>query len=239
MLRLVDLALDCDGDALLVTRRAGRPDLPPRHAVLLRPRRRAGRARAAGLRVARDALGDDRRRGPPNGRRAPTRRRCSTAAWTPSRRKVTEEATEVLIAAKDDAAAERPARIGATREALAGEMADLLYHALVLLAERGLAPAAVIETLRARHQKEPDRSSAPFSLTLRPTSRRRFPIRMSSHSPAIGSGTNAGSVTRAPFTVTPPSGDPSAAPRHATGTTPVVGEDGSGRPAASARSAGT
>ncbi len=64
-----------------------------------------------------------------------------------SGRKVTEEATELLIAAKDDATASTPA----TRGALAGEAADLLYHALVLLAERDLPPAAVIETLRARH----------------------------------------------------------------------------------------
>jgi phosphoribosyl-AMP cyclohydrolase / phosphoribosyl-ATP pyrophosphohydrolase len=68
-------------------------------------------------------------------------------------RKVTEEATEVLLAAKDDATAET---VGldreATRAALAGETADLLYHALVLLSERGLPPAAVIEALRARHR---------------------------------------------------------------------------------------
>jgi phosphoribosyl-ATP pyrophosphohydrolase/phosphoribosyl-AMP cyclohydrolase len=62
-------------------------------------------------------------------------------------RKVTEEATEVLIAAKDDAVASS----ATTREALAGEAADLLYHALVLLAERDLPPAAVIDTLRGRH----------------------------------------------------------------------------------------
>jgi phosphoribosyl-ATP pyrophosphohydrolase/phosphoribosyl-AMP cyclohydrolase len=62
-------------------------------------------------------------------------------------RKVSEEATEVLIAAKDDAAS----GTDATRAALAGETADLLYHALVLLAERGLEPAEVLEVLRARH----------------------------------------------------------------------------------------
>ena len=38
-----------------------------------------------------------------------------------------------------------------TRAALTGEAADLLYHALVLLAERDLPPADVIDTLRARH----------------------------------------------------------------------------------------
>ncbi len=68
-------------------------------------------------------------------------------------RKVTEEATEVLIAAKDDAAAGASgADQTATREALAGETADLVYHALVLLAERGVAPSAVVDVLRGRHR---------------------------------------------------------------------------------------
>ena len=66
-------------------------------------------------------------------------------------RKVTEEATEVLLAAKDDAAADAGDR-PALRAALAGETADLLYHTLVLLAERALPPAEVIEVLRARHR---------------------------------------------------------------------------------------
>ncbi|HUG29500.1 MAG TPA: bifunctional phosphoribosyl-AMP cyclohydrolase/phosphoribosyl-ATP diphosphatase HisIE [Candidatus Limnocylindria bacterium] len=71
-------------------------------------------------------------------------------------RKVVEEATEVLLAAKDDAAAEAAGLDRAvTRAALAGEAADLLYHALVLLAERGVAPAAVIDTLRARNKPRP------------------------------------------------------------------------------------
>jgi phosphoribosyl-ATP pyrophosphohydrolase/phosphoribosyl-AMP cyclohydrolase len=69
-------------------------------------------------------------------------------------RKVAEEATEVLIAAKDDAEAERHGvDRAATREALAGEAADLVYHALVLLAERGLDPSAAIDVLRARHAR--------------------------------------------------------------------------------------
>jgi phosphoribosyl-ATP pyrophosphohydrolase/phosphoribosyl-AMP cyclohydrolase len=69
-------------------------------------------------------------------------------------RKVTEEATEVLLAAKDDATAQvAGADRAATRAALAGEAADLLYHALVLLAERGLQPRAVMDVLEARHQR--------------------------------------------------------------------------------------
>lgn len=68
-------------------------------------------------------------------------------------RKVTEEATEVLIAAKDDAVAEAGGvERAATRDALAGETADLVFHALVLLAERQVAVSAVIDVLRGRHR---------------------------------------------------------------------------------------
>lgn len=65
-------------------------------------------------------------------------------------RKVAEEAVEVLMAAKDDAVAERAGEPRGT-DALAGEAADLVYHLLVLLAERGMEPAQVIRVLRARH----------------------------------------------------------------------------------------
>jgi phosphoribosyl-AMP cyclohydrolase / phosphoribosyl-ATP pyrophosphohydrolase len=71
-------------------------------------------------------------------------------------RKLTEEATEVLLAAKNDAvadAADEPRHL--TRAALSGEVADLLYHALVLLAERDLAPGDVIGVLRERHARTP------------------------------------------------------------------------------------
>jgi phosphoribosyl-ATP pyrophosphohydrolase len=66
-------------------------------------------------------------------------------------RKVGEEATEVVMAAKDDAVATGDRR-DATRDALTGEVADLLYHTLVLLRERGLAPGEVIGRLRDRHK---------------------------------------------------------------------------------------
>ncbi len=102
--------------------------------------------------MAGDPLGDDRL----------TSRRASSGSYTTTLldggvdaagRKVTEEATEVLMAAKDDASAEASGSDRtATRDALAGEAADLLYHALVLLAERDLPPGAVIDTLRTRHE---------------------------------------------------------------------------------------
>jgi phosphoribosyl-ATP pyrophosphohydrolase/phosphoribosyl-AMP cyclohydrolase len=67
-------------------------------------------------------------------------------------RKVAEEATEVLLAAKNDEAAENAgADRATTRGLLAGEVGDLLYHALVLLAERGMEPRAVMDVLGSRH----------------------------------------------------------------------------------------
>lgn len=67
-------------------------------------------------------------------------------------RKVVEEATEVLLAAKNDEAAEaRGASRQETRRLLAGEAGDLLYHALVLLASRGVEPREVVDVLRGRH----------------------------------------------------------------------------------------
>ncbi len=56
-------------------------------------------------------------------------------------KKVGEEAIEVILAAK-----------GQTDERVISEMADLLYHILVLLAARGLTLAQVEEELERRHK---------------------------------------------------------------------------------------
>ena len=61
-----------------------------------------------------------------------------------SARKVVEEATEVLMAAKEHAQGQEPNR------RVAEEMADLLYHMLVLAAERKIAPSEVIRVLEER-----------------------------------------------------------------------------------------
>ena len=152
VLRLVDLALDCDGDAILATvdpvgptcHRDTRSCFDPDGS----PAERTSQgfawletlwATIAGRVAAR-----------PEGSYTA---RLLAGGVDAVARKVTEEATEVLLAAKDDAVAETVGhdRTG-TRSALAGEAGDLLYHALVLLAERGLPPAAVIDVLRDRHR---------------------------------------------------------------------------------------
>ena len=61
-------------------------------------------------------------------------------------RKVAEEDIEVVVAAKDHAV--DPSVANAT--ALTGELADLLYHSLVLMAERQISPSAVMNVLESR-----------------------------------------------------------------------------------------
>ena len=156
VLRLVSLTADCDADALLVT---AEPTGPTCHR---------------GTRSCFDTEGSPASTAKPPeaavegfgwleslwstiAKRAASRPQGSYTAQLLDggvdavARKVAEEATEVVLAAKDDAAAEAAGadRTG-TRQALAGEVADVLYHSLVLLAERGMTPAAVIDTLRGR-----------------------------------------------------------------------------------------
>jgi phosphoribosyl-ATP pyrophosphohydrolase len=56
-------------------------------------------------------------------------------------KKVGEEAIEIVLAAK-----------GQGDQRLIEEVADLTYHVLVLLAERGLSPADIGEELERRHK---------------------------------------------------------------------------------------
>ena len=143
-------------------RGSARPDLPPRDALLLRPGRavrcrprvrrrdsadaRAPPCRRPGLRLARVAVGDDPERAAtrpqgsytvalldggvdgvgPQGHRGGDR--------GPARR-------EERRAGRGRGDADRTE----TRALLAGEAADLVYHALVLLAERGVEPRAVVD----------------------------------------------------------------------------------------------
>ncbi len=66
-------------------------------------------------------------------------------------KKIGEEATEVVMAAKDvDAATAAGASPGDARSKLVGEMADLWFHCLVALAHYGLKPADVADELARR-----------------------------------------------------------------------------------------
>jgi phosphoribosyl-ATP pyrophosphohydrolase/phosphoribosyl-AMP cyclohydrolase len=153
VLRLVDISIDCDGDALLFQVNPAGPTCH-RGARSCFDAADVPAAPVAGVLQGFDWLETlwatiDARAGA-DPATSYTARLLSGGVDAPGR-KVTEEATEVLMAAKDDAVAPAESR-EATRDALAGEVADLLYHALVLLRERGLAPAIVIRRLRTRHR---------------------------------------------------------------------------------------
>jgi phosphoribosyl-AMP cyclohydrolase / phosphoribosyl-ATP pyrophosphohydrolase len=151
VLRLVDIAADCDRDALLVIadptgptcHRGTRSCFDPEAAALTRGREAQG---FAWLETLWSTI-TERGRTRPEGSYTVQLLEGGVDAVA---RKVAEEATEVVLAAKDDASAGADAR-DATRAALGGEAADLLYHTLVLLAERDLEPRSVLEVLRTRH----------------------------------------------------------------------------------------
>jgi phosphoribosyl-ATP pyrophosphohydrolase len=66
-------------------------------------------------------------------------------------KKVGEEATEVVMAAKDvDLARATGADVSARQALLVGEVADLWFHSLITLAHYDLSPAAVLQELQRR-----------------------------------------------------------------------------------------
>jgi len=159
VLRLRDISIDCDGDALLIAadpvgptcHRGTRscfdaPDAvvgPPVAAPTTSPT-------AQGFEWLETLWATIDARAAADPASSYTARLIAGGVDAPAR-KVAEEATEVLMAAKDDAIADDASR-AATRDALTGEVADLLYHTLVVLRERGLPPSAVIARLRERHK---------------------------------------------------------------------------------------
>jgi len=149
VLRLRSIAVDCDADALLLT---VDPAGPTCHRGTRScfdrddPERATGQGFAwlEGLWATIESRGESR----PDGSYTA---RLLDGGVDMTGRKVTEEATELLLAAKNDETAEQSGgQRTATRDRVAEEAADVLYHSLVLLAERGIEPAAVIDVLRSR-----------------------------------------------------------------------------------------
>jgi phosphoribosyl-AMP cyclohydrolase / phosphoribosyl-ATP pyrophosphohydrolase len=164
VLRLRDLAIDCDGDALLISVDPVGPTCHRGTRSCFDAADTADSTRAADAALATPAAVSARQgfewletlwatidsRAAADPATSYTARLLAAGVDGPAR-KVAEEATEVLMAAKDDAVAAADRR-ESTRQALTGEVADLLYHTLVLLRERDLAPSAVIAELRKRHK---------------------------------------------------------------------------------------
>jgi phosphoribosyl-ATP pyrophosphohydrolase/phosphoribosyl-AMP cyclohydrolase len=141
-LRVVDVSLDCDSDALLVLVDPAGPVCHLGTTSCFDPH--DGSPERSAPSGTFDALWNTivgRREERPEGSYTTSLLDGGVDAVG---RKVTEEATEVLMAAKDHAAGSGPP------DRIIEETADLMYHLLVLLAERGVDLADVETELRRR-----------------------------------------------------------------------------------------
>jgi phosphoribosyl-ATP pyrophosphohydrolase/phosphoribosyl-AMP cyclohydrolase len=147
VLRLASIAVDCDGDALLVKATPAGPTCHRGTRTCFDDTTGTETSEPAGFGWL-DTLWStiaERAAMMPEGSYTATLLQSGVDGVA---RKVAEEATEVVIAAKNDAAAGS----SETRTALAGEVADLLYHTLVVLADRNVPPSKVIDVLRQRRR---------------------------------------------------------------------------------------
>lgn len=133
---LVDLAVDCDGDAI---RYRVAPTGPACHTGARSCFDEPGTAADGPMDLAAlEAIIGQRRGADPA--TSYTARLLATGARRPAE-KVTEEAGELSAAA-----------LAGSDDEVRGEAADLLYHALVLLAARGVTLGEVLEVLGSRHR---------------------------------------------------------------------------------------
>ncbi len=138
LLEAVKITADCDADTLLISARPAGPACH-RHTVTCFDEGPRGEGFMWLERLWK--VIDSRAAGRPSGSYTT---RLLEGGVDMTGRKLVEEATEVLMAAKDHAHGQEPDR------RVAEEMADLLYHLLVLAAERGIAPSETITVLEER-----------------------------------------------------------------------------------------
>lgn len=148
VLRLVELRQDCDGDALLVLAEPAGPTCHTGHASCFHRDLHGAPTPARvppGTMAAR--LTDIIRERRSEGNTESYTVRLMLGGVDRIGKKIGEEAAEVIIAAKNDSAAE-----------LTYEMADLLYHSLVLLERQGVPIEAVWAELERRHAADTQRA---------------------------------------------------------------------------------
>jgi phosphoribosyl-ATP pyrophosphohydrolase/phosphoribosyl-AMP cyclohydrolase len=137
VLRFVEMREDCDSDTLLVLARPAGPACHTGADTCWGQSNDTGFSRLEKLWT----VIEDRREQLPE--RSYTTRLFRKGPHLPAR-KLVEEAGEVAEAAVEHSSGE------ADDARLAEEMADLAYHALVLMAERGLDPRSVFDVLEDR-----------------------------------------------------------------------------------------
>lgn len=133
-LSVVSISEDCDGDALLIRAAPAGPTCHTGSVSCF------GDAESFGTLPRLWATIQSRRDERPEGSYTVSLLEGGAEA---AGRKVVEEAVEVLLAAADHAGGGPPERV-------AEEAADLVYHLMVLLAERGIELGSVLEVLEQR-----------------------------------------------------------------------------------------
>jgi phosphoribosyl-ATP pyrophosphohydrolase/phosphoribosyl-AMP cyclohydrolase len=141
LLKLVELRQDCDGDTLLVLAEPAGPTChtgePSCFHTALDGAPAAARVPPSGILTQLHDLIAQRAATRPEGSYTV---KLLDGGVDRIGKKIGEEAAEVIIAAKNEAPAE-----------LTWELADLLYHSLVLLVQQGVQPEAIWAELRRRH----------------------------------------------------------------------------------------
>ena len=136
LLRVRELLADCDRDALLMV---VEPAGPACHTGARTCFGESSPHAAGILESLRRVIADRARRMPEGSYTA----KLLAMGLDHSLKKVGEEATEVVLAAK-----------GESEERLAEESADLVFHLLVVLEQRGVAVGRVLDVLRRRRGEE-------------------------------------------------------------------------------------
>jgi phosphoribosyl-ATP pyrophosphohydrolase/phosphoribosyl-AMP cyclohydrolase len=140
------VSLDCDGDAILLRVEPRGPACHTGARSCFFEAVRAAPPSAGETLASLEGVLRERLAAPPEG--SYTAKLFADEALR--HKKVGEEATELVIAS-----------LQGDRSAIAHEAADLVYHALVLLAAHGIGLAEVAEALRAREGKRRPPTSAP------------------------------------------------------------------------------
>jgi phosphoribosyl-AMP cyclohydrolase / phosphoribosyl-ATP pyrophosphohydrolase len=134
-LRVRELRADCDGDTLLLV---AEPEGPACHQGTRTCFGDPPATRAGVLAEVERVIADRARERPESSYTA----KLFAKGLDHSLKKIGEEATELVLAAK-----------GETDERVAEEAADLLFHALVVLRQRGVALSDVLGVLERRRRK--------------------------------------------------------------------------------------
>lgn len=137
VLRVHELRRDCDGDTLLLV---AEPEGPTCHTDA---RTCFGEETPTAAGIVEELARVISRRGQDRPEGSYTARLLAKGL-DHTLKKVGEEATEVVLAAK-----------GESDQRLAEECADLVYHLLAVLEQRGVRPAAVMDVLRERRGGRP------------------------------------------------------------------------------------